>query len=255
MLLVNPEQTSTSLHGITVVLLAGGFGSRVKPLFPDLPKPMIPVAGAPFLEWAIRYWASQGAQKIIVSLGHLAHVAETYFSTRPKVGPPIATLREPYAMGTGGALLWAAQSTELSDPFVVANGDSLAPVELSQARNLLEKPGVDGVILGIRVDDAGRFGSLAIGAAGRLLAFDEKKAKRGVINAGVYFFRRRLLERFPANRPLSMETEVFPVLLGQGVHLAVCTYENAPFLDIGTPESLRTAEDFVRTHFQGSAHS
>jgi D-glycero-alpha-D-manno-heptose 1-phosphate guanylyltransferase len=104
------------------------------------------------------------------------------------------------------------------------------------------------VLLGVEVQDASRYGSLAADAAGRLLGFAEKRPGRAVINAGVYLLRRRMFNWFPPQRPLSMETDVFPSLLARGARLHVET-ARAPFLDIGTPESLAQAESFLRDHF------
>ena len=114
-----------------------------------------------------------------------------------------------------------------------------------EALPAIAQPGVDGVSLGLEVDDASRYGSLAVGESGRLLGFHEKRPGRGLINGGVYFFRQRALDRFPRMQPLSMETDVFPALLSAGADLRVEGVQ-APFLDIGTPESVRQAEGFVQ---------
>lgn len=230
---------------LTAVLLAGGFGTRIRELYPDVPKPMIPVSGKPFLEWAIQYWARQGVRRFVISLGHLAEVAERYFAARSADGLEIVLVKEPQAMGTGGAVLFAADVAELSDPFIVGNGDSLVLADTVEAQHSIAQPGVDGVVLGVRVPDTSRYGSLAIGDDSQLLGFREKQPGAGVINAGVYFFRRDLLKRFPSKQPLSMEVDVFPSLLKAGTNLRVSAVD-APFLDIGTPESIVQAGSFVR---------
>jgi D-glycero-alpha-D-manno-heptose 1-phosphate guanylyltransferase len=148
-------------------------------------------------------------------------------------------------MGTGGAVRFAAQGTELSDPFIVGNGDSLVIADTLAAQQCIAKDGVDGVILGVRVPDTSRYGSLVIGEESRLLGFREKQPGEGVINAGVYLFRRGVLDRFPGKQPLSMEVDVFPSLLANEVDLRVVAVD-APFLDIGTPESVVQAESFVQ---------
>jgi len=233
---------------LTVVLLAGGFGTRIRDLHPDVPKPMISVAGEPFLEWALRYWQSQGVSRAILSLGHLAPVAETWLQSRHSAHFEALTVTEPRPMGTAGAVRFAASQAELSDPFVVANGDSLVAAATQPAQQWLASGEADGVVLGVRVPDASRYGSLSISADGRLLGFREKQPGAGVINAGVYFFRLSLLDRFPEKTPLSMELDVFPALLDAGVNLRVLAVD-APFLDIGTPQSLAEAEGFIRVNF------
>jgi NDP-sugar pyrophosphorylase family protein len=217
----------------------------VRELYPGVPKPMIPVAGKPFLDWVLQYWAGQGIGRFLISLGHLAEVAEIYFEGRADV----ELVREPRPMGTGGAVRLAAQAVDhLGDPFIVANGDSLVAADIGEALRVIAQPAIDGVVLGVRVPDTSRYGSLAFSEEGRLRGFGEKQPGAGAINAGVYFFRRRVLDWFPDEEPLSMETGVFPTLLARGADLRVVTVD-APFLDIGTPESVGEAEAFVRMHF------
>jgi D-glycero-alpha-D-manno-heptose 1-phosphate guanylyltransferase len=100
--------------------------------------------------------------------------------------------------------------------------------------------------------DAGRYGTLSLSSTGRLLKFAEKKPGAGIINAGIYLLSRSLLEPFPRGRKLSMEEELLPALIAQGANLACEVAENAPFLDIGTPESVKQAETFVRLHMGSS---
>lgn len=230
------------------IILAGGRGTRISHLHPNLPKPMIPAGGRPFIEWIIRYFQSQGIRQFVISLGHLAEVAEGYFCERPADELSIKTVRETEPLGTGGGFVYAQQLAGGADPLILANGDSLVLADLQGAWRLLDDPSVDGVVLGLDVEDASRYGGLQVDPAGRLLRFSEKQPGQGLINAGVYFFRRRLLASFPEKRPLSMELDVFPELLRQEAKLMVhrCC---APFLDIGTPESLAEAEPFVARHW------
>jgi D-glycero-alpha-D-manno-heptose 1-phosphate guanylyltransferase len=231
------------------IILAGGAGTRIRHLYPDLPKPMVPAAGAPFIEWVLRYLRQEGLTRFIVSLGHLASAAENYLASRPAEDCQIKTVREPAPLGTAGALVFAAGAADRgADPLLLANGDSLALADLSPAWRLLSDESVDGVVIGVRVDDASRYGGLETADDGRLLRFNEKRPGAGLINAGMYLFRRRLLDEFPSNSPLSLEQDVFPRLLAAGARLTVHRCQ-APFLDIGTPESVRQADSFVRRHF------
>jgi NDP-sugar pyrophosphorylase family protein len=232
---------------VTAILLAGGFGTRIRALYPDTPKPMIPIGGRPFLEWQLRYLAGQGIRRFVISLGYLAEVAEAYFAARPSDGLAIQTVVEGDPLGTGGATAYAAAATG-GDPLLVANADSLAAADLAPAFGLLKRPETDAVILGVRVADASRFGTLAMDQDGRLRGFAEKRPGQGIINAGVYLFRRGVVKQFPARRPLSLETEVFPQLLAAGAVIYAAPAE-VPFLDIGTPESLEEAEDFLLRNF------
>lgn len=230
------------------IILAGGRGTRISHLQPHLPKPLIPAAGRPFIEWVIRHFQSQGIRQFVISLGHLAEVADAYFRQRADDGLSIMTVRETEPLGTGGGFLFAQRAAGDADPLVLANGDSLVLADLAGAWRQLEDPTVDGVVVGLAVDDAARYGGLEVDDAGRLLRFREKQPGAGLINAGVYCFRRRLLASFPTQLPLSMELDVFPSLLRQGAKLMVHR-SRAPFLDIGTPESLAEAEGFIARHW------
>jgi D-glycero-alpha-D-manno-heptose 1-phosphate guanylyltransferase len=252
--MIDPEQ-------ITAVVLAGGFGKRIRHLLPDIPKPMAPVNGRPFLEWVVRYLAAQKIRRVILSTGHLANVIERYFQPQPVKNVRVTCVPETHPLGTAGGFLNAIGGVDKSYAFLVLNGDSLAPAPLDEMIRELgggddpvaescggeapPPPQVAGSILGVRVADASRFGTISQNAQNELAGFSEKKPGAGVINAGVYLFRSSIIDRFPKNMPLSFETDVFPALIAGKVQLKVCVTD-APFLDIGTPESLPLAEEFIR---------
>lgn len=228
------------------VVLAGGFGKRIQHLLPELPKPMAPVNGKPFLEWVVRYLAAQNIRQVILSTGHRAEVIAGHFKSQPVKNTRVDCVSENNPMGTGGGFLNAIRGANEGPPaWLVLNGDSLAPAPLEPLLRSLDKPDVSGAILALRVADASRFGAISQNSRGELAGFEEKKPGTGIINAGVYLFRSAAIEKFPAQTPLSFEVDVFPALIAAGLRLKVCV-TNAPFLDIGTPESLPLAEDFIR---------
>jgi NDP-sugar pyrophosphorylase family protein len=236
---------SLELSQVVGVVLAGGFGTRVAHLLTGVPKPMVPVAGKPFLEWVVRYLARQGIPKAILSTGHLAAVVESHFRTQPVAGVVTRCVAETRPLGTAGGFLNAAHASgETPEAWLVANGDSLVFADLALAAAELKNPAVAGVIIGCVVAEASRYGTLAIGPAGELQGFLEKRPGKGAINAGMYLLRDSLVRQFPGTLPLSFEQEVFPQLVARGTLLKVCAVD-APFLDIGTPETLRQAEAFV----------
>ncbi|HEV2436728.1 MAG TPA: sugar phosphate nucleotidyltransferase [Verrucomicrobiae bacterium] len=231
---------------IIAVVLAGGFGTRIQHLLPDLPKPMVPVSGKPFLEWVVRYLAAQNIHRMILSTGHRAPVVEKHFRAQPVPGVEVCCVPEPRPLGTAGGFLNAIRGVAGKPAaWLVLNGDSLAPAALDGMFESLAEAEVAGAILGVRVTDTSRFGTLLPDARGELAGFSEKQPGAGIINAGVYLFRQSAIERFPDKTPLSFETDVFPALLARRMRLKVCV-TNAPFLDIGTPASLPLAEDFIR---------
>ena len=234
------------LSHTVAVILAGGFGTRVQHLLPGLPKPMAPVAGKPFLEWVVRYLARQGVPKIILSTGHLSQVIEKHFQDHPLPGADTRCIAETQPLGTAGGFLNAVRlSTETPEAWLVLNGDSLTFANLASTAGELNDPATAGVILGCPVPDASRYGTLIIGPKGELQGFQEKRPGRGVISAGIYLLRHSLVQQFPSRSPLSFEQDVFPELIQRRVLLKVYVV-NAPFLDIGTPDSLRQAEFFVK---------
>ena len=243
------DKLSQRMRTTCAVVLAGGAGTRIRHLHPDLPKPMVPVAGAAFIEWVVHYLHRQGVWRFVISLGHMADVVESHFARRPASSCQIVTTRETKPLGTGGAFLFANHAVNPAvETLLLTNGDSLVLADLAPAFDRLEQDGVDGVVIGLTVSDASRYGRLDVADDGRLLRFTEKQPGAGVINAGVYLVRRRLLDRFPAQSPLSMEHDVFPALLARGARLMVHRCQ-APFIDIGTPESLAQADSFVRRYF------
>jgi NDP-sugar pyrophosphorylase family protein len=231
---------------ITAVVLAGGFGKRVEHLLPGIPKPMAPVNGRPFLEWVVRYLAAQNIRRVILSTGYLAAVVEKYFRVQPVPGANVSCVPETEPLGTAGGFLNAIRHVDAKPvAWLALNGDSLALALLDEMFQSLNNPDWDGAILGVPLEDASRYGTVSRNFSGKLTGFNEKKSGGGVVNAGVYLFRTRVVGKFPPKRPLSFENDVFPTQISDGMRLKVCV-TNAPFLDIGTPESLPLAENFIR---------
>lgn len=240
---------------VTAVVLAGGRGTRIAALHPTTPKPMIPVLGRPFLHWLTAYLARQGIRRFVYATGYLAEQIEAW--TRDDSLPGLSRIvrREDAPLGTGGGLV---NCLDLCGPWtLVVNGDGLCLGGIGDLLALAGRPGadgglvdgglVDGGLVGVRVADTARYGSLETSDDGRLLRFREKVPGQGTVNGGVYLFRTALLATRPLG-PQSLERDVLPDLLAGGARLRVVQAGDAPFIDIGLPETLRTAEDFVRTH-------
>jgi D-glycero-alpha-D-manno-heptose 1-phosphate guanylyltransferase len=233
---------------VTAVVLAGGFGTRIQHLLRELPKPMAPVLGRPFIEWTVRYLAAQGIRNVLLSTGYLAETIERHFQSQPVSGVSIQSVRETQPLGTAGGFLNAVNAAQTKpDAWLVLNGDSLALAHLDGMFSALSETGFSGALLGVPMTDAARYGTIEVNSAGELVAFNEKRPGAGTINAGVYLFRSSVVELFSRPGPLSFEKEVFPELAVRKARLKVCVTQ-APFLDIGTPESLPLAEAFIREH-------
>jgi len=230
----------------TAIILAGGFGTRIKHLLGDLPKPMAPVNGRPFLEWVVRWLAAQNIRRVVLSTGYLTEVIEKHFRAQPVAGVQVTCVPETTPLGTAGGFLHAVHQSKINAPaWFLLNGDTLAFVNLAEALKALDHDATAGVIFGREVPDTSRYGSLITDAGGRLECFAEKRPGRGVISTGVYLFRDSLVKQFSDKVPLSLEQEVFPALTAAGVSLKVLQM-NIPFLDIGTPDTLREADLFIR---------
>ena len=236
---------NVSSENISAVILAGGFGTRIKHLLGDLPKPMAPVNGKPFLEWVVRWLAAQNIRRVILSTGHLSEVIEKHFAPQPVAGVTVSCVPETTPLGTAGGFINAVQQSKTnSAAWFLLNGDTLAFANLADAIRELQKDSTAGVIFGREVPDTSRYGSLVSDANGNLSCFAEKRPGQGVISTGVYLFRDALVKKFSEQRPLSLESEVFPALTAAGESLKVLRI-HAPFLDIGTPESYARAESML----------
>ena len=243
-----PSESSASVRPPPVVILAGGFGTRVRHLLPNLPKPMAPVAGRPFIEWVVRFYARYGCTEFVLSTGYLAEVIDAHFARQPVARVHVTCRPETTPLGTAGGFLNCVPTEVGSapgprDPWLVMNGDSLVFADPRPLLAPLAEGRADAALLGLALDDASRYGTLETDAQNRLVAFREKLPGAGVINTGVYAFTGMAIRGMPPKRPLSFETDVFPSLAATG-RVAVARTA-AAFLDIGTPASLAEAERFI----------
>lgn len=234
------------LAGVDVVILAGGFGTRLRAVLPDRQKVVANVGGQPFLGKLIEFYAAAGARRIILALGYrAADVQETTSAFADKVD--IVASIEPEPRGTGGALRHALPHLR-SDTILVANGDSFAAADLPALMRLhLAKNSLATIALA-HVDDISRYGRVVTDDAGAVIRFEEKPtavagrpAEAGNINAGVYLLERSVITGLPGDQAISLEREVFPQLIGRGMYALAA---DMPFIDIGTPESWEAAERF-----------
>jgi D-glycero-alpha-D-manno-heptose 1-phosphate guanylyltransferase len=232
-----------------VVVLAGGMGIRIRHLLDNLPKPLAPVNGKPFLEWVLHFLFRQKLQHIIFSTGYMAEKIEK-FVTQNTLGLSLQCAKEEFPLGTAGGVINSIDKYELNFKNVlVLNGDSLVLTDLSHLFECFNDPYIKVAVLGVRVGNAERFGTLAVEEGGYLAGFKEKQVGSGLINAGVYLFRKEVLEALPRGKSLSFELDVFPKLLMQNIPIKVIEVD-APFIDIGTEDSLGDASLFIEKYYQ-----
>jgi D-glycero-alpha-D-manno-heptose 1-phosphate guanylyltransferase len=230
---------------VAAVILAGGQGTRIRHLHPETPKPLIEVASKPWLEWLLMYLKGQGVAEVVVSAGHLADKVAEFIEQRRNIFPGISAVVEPEPLGTAGGFLHAAELGAIhSEEILVMNGDSLALCTLGPLFECLRDPDTKGALLGLEMADASRYGTLSFSDNGNLSTFVEKRPGVGVINAGVYLFKKNLLANFSKKLPLSFEFDVFPELIACGNQIKVVRCDG-DFIDIGTEASLSGAEAFI----------
>ncbi|WP_207539072.1 nucleotidyltransferase family protein [Sabulicella rubraurantiaca] len=220
------------------VVLAGGLGTRLRPVVSDVPKPLAPVAGRPFLFWLLEALARQGIARVVLANGYMGDRIEQDVGPR-FAGMNILHVREEVPLGTGGAL-WAALGQCREDRVFALNGDTWLGVSLAAMAE--EAPSADLVLAVRRVEDRSRFGSMRLDG-NRVLGLAEKGASgEGLVNGGVYLLRRDLPERRPMPEVFNLETGVLaePGPLDVRAHVT-----QAPFLDIGTPEDHRAAQTLI----------
>jgi len=220
------------------IILAGGRGTRLAGTIGELPKPMAPVAGRPFLEWQLDALARRGVARVILSIGHRREAVERHFGARYG-SLAIAYAREESPLGTGGAVVAAMGSVE-GDAAFVLNGDTFIRAPLAE---LESRPGCAIAMLVARVPDAARFGTVVV-AQRRVAGFREKAAGGpGLVNSGVYWIAKRALEGLGARGAFSLERDFMEPRVAELAMCAVVTDE--PFVDIGVPESLAAAGTLI----------
>jgi D-glycero-alpha-D-manno-heptose 1-phosphate guanylyltransferase len=229
---------------ILAIILAGGLGTRVRHLAPNIPKPLIEVNGKPFIGWIIDYLTKQDVGDIAVSTGYLGEKILHYVKSLGGTVDKIQCFQEKFPLGTGGALVNMINQCDDAENFLVVNGDSII---LHDIKKIVENFDTKNemLIFGTRMNDASRYGTLSCDKEGYLEDFYEKKIGSGLINAGIYYFRKDLLVDFRRDEALSMEKDIIPTLLKNGVKIKVEEIEGE-FIDIGTEQSLKISDDFIR---------
>ncbi|MBO0866719.1 MAG: NDP-sugar synthase, partial [Mycobacterium sp.] len=231
---------------VDAVVLVGGKGTRLRPLTLSVPKPMLPTAGLPFVTHLLSRIAAAGIEHVILGTSYQPHVFEQEFGDGSKLGLQIEYVTEQHPLGTGGGIANVAPRLR-HDTVMVFNGDVLSGADLGQLLDFHHSNRADVTLHLVRVGDPRAFGCVPT-ENGRVTAFLEKTQDPPTdqINAGCYVFSRAIIDRIPRGREVSVEREIFPALLSDGVK--VCGYVDASYWrDMGTPEDfVRGSADLVR---------
>ncbi|MGE4218288.1 MAG: sugar phosphate nucleotidyltransferase [Alphaproteobacteria bacterium] len=235
-----------ALTDIDVVILAGGFGTRLQSVLPDRQKVVADISGRPFLAFLIEDFARAGCRRVILALGHRAEQVMDLLAPYRPAGVEIVASVEPEPLGTGGAARLALAQTR-SRRLLLTNGDSFLPVDHAQLVAAHIVAGAAATLVVTAVDSVARYGEVVVAEDGAIHAFREKQDagdRPGLINAGRYLIEREALEILPRDRPASLERDLFPALCGGALY---AFQQDGPFIDIGTPDSLRSASRYFES--------
>lgn len=224
------------------LILAGGLGTRLKPVVPVTPKPLADCSGKAFIDWLIEHLKKQGVVDFVISTGYRAEDFVSHFEGRPEVELVI----EQEALGTAGAMAFAVSNSKLKDsrPWLVCNGDSIVFDSINSLYSNFNDDEM-GVLLSLYQADCSRFGKVEFNQEGYLVGFCEKVPGPGYINAGVFLLRSDFTSSFNSFEcPLSFEKDVIPKWIKSSFKIKLQKSE-APFIDIGTPESYAQSGDFL----------
>jgi len=217
------------------LVLAGGEGTRLRPLTHTVPKPVMPLAGRPFLTFMLDWLGAHGVDDVLLSCGFLAHAVEDVLGEEHE-GMRLRYVHEDEPLGTAGPVRLAADEGLLADRLFILNGDVLTDMDLTSQLAFHEEKGAKATLALIAVEDTSSYGVVPTGEDGAVTEFLEKSpgpAPTNRINAGAYVIEREVVERIPAGRAVSFEREVFPSLAGEGLYGYM---SDGYWIDIGTPE-------------------
>lgn len=226
------------MRGTKAVLLAGGLGTRLRPLTNAVPKPLVPVANRPLISYSLAMLGRGGVEEAILACGYKAGRLREGIAALGGLGLDVTIVEEPEPLGTAGGIRNALPAAD--GPFVAMNGDQIMDVDV---RALLESHvarNADLTIVVRRVPDVAAYGLVPCDDGGRVLEFGEKRPRdptgRNLINTGMYVFDPSVLEAIPEGESYSNERQLFPGLIRDGRRVfAFPMSEGAFWADVGTP--------------------
>jgi D-glycero-alpha-D-manno-heptose 1-phosphate guanylyltransferase len=226
----------------SAVILAGGLGTRLRSVVPDLPKPMAPISGRPFLEHQLDYWIKQGVNRFVLSVGYRHEVIVDHFGNRYK-DAELDYVIEKTPLGTGGGLLLAAEKIGKEGAFLLLNGDTYFAVDLKTLIEFSLANDADWCFSLFRTNEEGRYMGMDISPQGKISSLKSGTGRLDrLANGGVYWVNPRTLlsERFSLGDNVSLEDDIFPAAMVSGQRLMGIEFSGT-FIDIGVPEDYHRA--------------
>jgi D-glycero-alpha-D-manno-heptose 1-phosphate guanylyltransferase len=229
------------------IVLAGGFGTRLKEIVKEVPKPMAIINDKPFLYYLFKFLKQNGIQKIILSVGYKAEVIEEYFGEKFD-GMNIEYSHEDIPLGTGGGLK-KATSHITSEYFFAMNGDTFFDVNLQDLGNFTKKHNHCNIALALKLmTNFDRYGTVSMNNLNTVVSFEEKKqVESGLINGGIYCLKKQVFSNI-TDEKFSFEKDVLEKMIGQNSILGMPS--DTYFIDIGIPEDYYKAQhDFKKMEY------
>jgi mannose-1-phosphate guanylyltransferase len=218
------------------LILAGGEGTRLRPLTSTVPKPVVPLVDRPFITYMLEWLKRHGVDDVVMSCGYMASGVRNVLGEGQQLGLRIRYVEEPRPLGTGGAVKFAEPL--LDERFLMLNGDVLTDMDLTAQIEQHERTGARATIALIGVEDPSRYGLVRIAEDRSVKEFLEKPSSdqidTNLINAGAYVLERDVLASLEPDANISIEREVFPGLVGDGLYAYPA---EGYWLDIGTPST------------------
>ncbi len=228
------------------IILAGGKGTRLRPLTFDLPKPLIKVRGKPLVEYAIEELERNNIKRIYLSIGYKANKIIEYINHRRKFGAQIDFIIESKSLGTGGAIKYALSQIEGYDDIVIVNANTIFKINLEDMYFYHKRSGALITIGSTVVDDVTGFGVIEE-ENGKIISFvekpDPKRAKTNTINSGIYILNKKALEKMPKEKSFSLEKDFLEkICLKEPIY----HYPISRFITVNDIEQYKKAEEAMK---------
>jgi D-glycero-alpha-D-manno-heptose 1-phosphate guanylyltransferase len=228
----------------TVIILAGGLGTRLREAVPDLPKPMAPINNRPFLEYQMDYWIDQGINHFILSVGYLKDVIINHFGKKYK-NASVEYAEENEPLGTGGGLLMASKN--LTEPFLAINGDTFIEVNLDELWSFHVQQKSKWTFSLFKTDQFSRYMGMDVDSNGEIFSLKSKKLQlSGLANGGVYLIDPKALSSlgYKTGDKVSLEGDLLADYISRGGKLFGKEFKGK-FIDIGIPSDYHRAEKII----------
>ncbi|CAK0749174.1 D-glycero-alpha-D-manno-heptose 1-phosphate guanylyltransferase [Gammaproteobacteria bacterium] len=228
------------------VILAGGLGTRLRPIVNDCPKCLAKIHGRPFITYLMDQIADAGISRVILCVGYMEAMMKTVLGSCYR-SMELLYSTEQYPLGTGGALRLALSLLQ-TDSVIVMNGDSFCDLDLSEMFTVHKTRSAKLSIAVTSIDDVGRYGKVSMNSLGQITKFEEKGCYSGdgYINSGIYVINQEIIiKMIPAEQSVSLEKTIFPTMIDYGLYGFLT---QGKFIDIGIPVDYFRAQNFFEKY-------